>query len=72
MIIVVEAKVTADPSRAIQYVAVAMLVDGQIVSGRCGITIIESKFKEWIERINPDILNGSEYNPSMPIVLEQL
>jgi len=48
----------------------AILIDGIVISGPCGLTIPEPKFKEFIDRISPDTINEIEYIPTMPIELD--
>lgn len=43
--------------------------NGVKIDGPCGMSMAYPRFLEFLERLSPDELNGSEYIPAMPIEL---
>jgi len=70
MIVEIRAKRVAGRSPEYNVIDAAIVIDGLVISGPCGLTIPEPKFQEFIDRISPDTINEIEYIPNMPIELD--
>jgi len=46
-----------------------ILINDQVVSGQCGLTLPGPLLAQFLERLSPDLLDGAEYIPGMPIEL---
>lgn len=57
------------PSKLTSEVKFSIRAEGYKVDGPCGIELPYHLFIEFLERLSPDELNGSEYIPAMPIEL---